>query len=87
MKPLVLPQISLNGSPKSRLVEQQSDVLAAIRALKDAMSEAYPNGRDYQYRPAEYPPAREAWEERMKLIHDMGNEIEAHAMAIDESAK
>ena len=85
MRPLVLPQVNLNGTSREALVEQQLDVMHAIRALKAAMNEAAPNGRDYQFRPAEFSPARDAWDERMKLIHDMGNEIEAHAMAIHES--
>jgi hypothetical protein len=85
MKPLVLPQINLNGSPRERLVEQQCDVMDAVRALLKAMQEAYPNGRDYQFRPAEYLPAREAWDERMRQIYDLRKEIEEHAMAIQES--
>jgi hypothetical protein len=85
MKPLVLPQINLNGSPKERLVEQQSDVAVLFRELLKAMSEAFPNGRDYQLRPAEYAGAREAWEERMLAVSTMCREIEAHALAIQDS--
>jgi len=85
MKPLVLPQVSLNGTSRNVLVEQQCDVMQALEKLRDAMSEAAPNGRDYQFRPAEFAPARDAWDERMKIIHDMRKEIEAHAIAIQES--
>lgn len=85
MKPLVLPQINLNGSPRERLVEQQCDVMAAIRELLMALEEASPNGRDYQFRPAEFAPAQAAWQERWQVIEDMRKEIEAHAMAIQDS--
>jgi hypothetical protein len=60
-------------------------VAAALRTLLKAMSEAFPNGRDYQYRPAEYPAAREAWEERMMVVSTMCKEIEEHALAIHDS--
>ena len=82
MKPLALPQVNLNGTSREALVNQQVDVLRVLVKLTDAMSEAAPNGRDYQLRPAEFAPAREAWHERMKLVADLHKEIEAHAMAI-----
>jgi hypothetical protein len=85
MKPLVLPQISINGSPRERLVEQQCDVMHALESLQKAMQEASPNGRDYQFRPAELQPALEAWCQRWVMIDDLRKEIEAHAIAIQES--
>ena len=85
MKPLVLPQINLNGSPRDRLVEQQFDVMIHLRKAYLAMAEASPNGRDYQLRPAEFAPAREAWIERMRIIDALYKEIEAHALAIQEN--
>jgi hypothetical protein len=87
VNPLVLPQISINGTSRKSLVEQQCDVMHALDALYKAMNEAAPNGRDYQHRPAEFNPAREAWHERMKLISDMHKEIETHALAIQDSGK
>lgn len=87
MTPLVSPQVNLNGTSREVLVEQQLDVLHALDDLHKAMNEASPNGRDYQLRPAEFEPAREAWQERMKLIGDMRKEIEAHAMAIQDGVQ
>jgi uncharacterized protein YqgV (UPF0045/DUF77 family) len=88
MKPLVLPQINLNGSTRKSLVEQQCDVLAAIRELQKAMQEASPNGRDYQTAPmGTFNRAQEAWRERWQVIEDMHKEIEAHALAIQDSGK
>jgi hypothetical protein len=85
MKPLVLPQINLNGTSRECLVEQQCSVVHVLHSLLKVMAQAYPNGRDYQLRPAEYAPAREAWEERMQTIENMREEIEAHALAIQDS--
>jgi hypothetical protein len=86
MKPLLPPQINLNGSPRERLVEQQCDVLRALRELQKAMGEASPNGRDYQTMPmGTFSRAQEAWQERWQVIEDMHREIEAHALAIQES--
>ena len=82
--PLTLPQVNLNGTSREALVEQQCDVMRALDKLYEAMQEAAPNGRDYQLRPAEFNPAQDAWHERMKVIHAMHKEIEAHAMAIQD---
>jgi hypothetical protein len=85
VKPLVPPLINLNGSPRKMLVEQQCDVLAAIRELQKAMQEASPNGRDYQTAPmGTFNRAQEAWRERYQVIEDMRKEIETHAIAIQE---
>jgi hypothetical protein len=86
VKPLVLPQINLNGTSREALVAQQCDVLAAIRALQEALQEASPNGRDYQTAPmGTFNRAQEAWRERWQVIEDMRKEIEQHALAIQES--
>lgn len=85
MKPLIPPLINMNGSSRRALIEQQIDVMRAFDALREVMAEAAPHGRDYQLRPDEYPAAREAWMERMQALAAMKQEIEAHAMAIQES--
>jgi len=82
---LILPQISINGTSRRALMEQQLAVLEAFRALEHAMNEAAPNGRDYQHRPAELAPAREAWDERINAVHAMRVEIENHAIALSEA--
>ena len=85
MKPLLQPQVNLNGTSRERLVEQQCDVMEALRKTYEAMAEAAPNGRDYQLRPAEFKGAQEAWQERMLAVHLMLQDIEVHAVAIQES--
>jgi len=85
MRDLVQPQISINGSPREMLIDQQRDVLKAFDSLITAMSHAMPHGRDYQHRPHEYSGAREAWADRMAVIVDLQREIEKHALAIPDS--
>lgn len=85
MTPLVKPQISINGTSRTALLEQQLEVLEAIRALEYAMAEASPNGRDYQHRPAEFRPAQEAWMERQRVVQALRKEIEAHGLAMSEA--
>jgi hypothetical protein len=85
VNPLVLPQINLNGSPKERLIEQQCNVMHAASALLKALQEATPNGRDFQFRPAELQPALEAWSQRWVMIDDLRKEIEGFAISIQES--
>ena len=82
-QPLMMPQISINGTDKTDLVSQQLAVIGALRLVQEAMSEAAPNGRDYQHRPHEYQAARDAWVERQALIANLRREIERHAEAID----
>ena len=83
LQTLVMPQISNNGTNKTELVSQQLAVIGALRLVQEAMSEAAPNGRDYQHRPHEYQAARDAWVERQALIANLRREIERHAEAID----
>lgn len=82
MTDLVMPQLSLNGTSKRQLVEQQMEVLEAFRRLEEAMANANPNGRDYQHRPEEFKTAREAWDERRQMVRDLHKEISNHAHAI-----
>ncbi len=41
-------QINNNGDTKSTLVDQQRAILNAVKVLMVAMSDATPNGRNYQ---------------------------------------
>ena len=79
MPTYTMPTVSLNGSPASDLLQQQLKVLRAIDALENALSEAVPNGRDYQYAPETYATARDehaaAWAS-LRQIKDR-----AHALA------
>ena len=80
---LPLPQISINGTNKTELVSQQLAVIGALRLVSEAMTEAAPNGRDYQHRPHEYQAACDAWIERQAFIIWLWRDLEKHAEAID----
>ena len=61
-------------------------MIRALRELQKAMQEASPNGRDFQTAPmGTFNRAQEAWRERWQMIEEMRQEIEAHAIAIQES--
>jgi predicted GNAT superfamily acetyltransferase len=78
----VLPQTSINGTSVDALVEQQAAVITALCQVERRMAAAMPHGRDYQYRPAEYPQARDAWIARMQAIAQLKQELVEHAVAI-----
>lgn len=84
MTKLSMPQISINGSSKQRLVEQQLTLASRLNYVLKDMVEASPHGRDYQHRPEEYPAARDAWGQRILMIDELIKEIEAHALAIHD---
>lgn len=87
MRPLVTPQINLNGTSRDALLNQQCKVLSAFDKLREAMSEAAPHGRDYQLKLAEYDDARAAWLERIEMLDAMRRQIEEHVNAIFNAGK
>jgi len=80
---LVLPQVSINGSHPDDLMAQQSAIITAIAQLQRRMAAARPHGRDYQYRPAEYVAARDAWTARETLVEALMRDLVEHAKAIN----
>lgn len=87
MRVLIQPQVNLNGTSRHELVQQQREVLAALHLLQKTMASATPHGRDYQFRPDEYPQARLAWIERMEMVGNLYREIQAHALAIQKESE
>jgi hypothetical protein len=51
------------------------------------MAAARPHGRDYQYRPAEYVSARDAWTAREQLLMALQQDLVDHAKAISRSVQ
>jgi len=51
------------------------------------MAAARPHGRDYQYRPAEYVQARDAWTAREQLVEALMRDLVDHAKAISRSVQ
>jgi hypothetical protein len=84
---LVLPQVSINGSHPDDLMAQQSAIITAIAQLQRRMAAARPHGRDYQYRPAEYVQARDAWTAREQLVEALMRDLVDHAKAISRSVQ
>lgn len=82
---LVLPQISLNGSHPDDLMAQQGAIITALAQLQRRMAAARPHGRDYQYRPAEYVSARDAWAAREALLMALQLDLVDHARTIQRS--
>ena len=84
---LVLPQISINGSHPDDLMAQQCAIITALAQLLRRMAAARPHGRDYQYHPAEYPAARDAWAAREDLLLALQQDLVDHAKAINRSVQ
>ena len=51
-----LPTIHMNGTPRSRLLDEACDITRALRAARDEMQSKGPNARDY------YPQGDSAFE-------------------------
>ena len=81
-KTITLPQVSLNGTSKQELVEQQCEVMNAARALKQALSKAYPHPRDYQYDGNNHEFAMEEHRAMQKLVEKVFDRADAIAMAL-----
>jgi hypothetical protein len=91
MKPLIIPTVNLNGTSVEDLVRQQLHVVLALGKALEEMGKAMPHGRDYQSgyvindagsSISKAEGAREAWRERMKLVHDLMEEVSKHAFHI-----
>lgn len=91
MKPLIMPTVNLNGTSVEDLVRQQLHVMLALGKALEEMGKAMPHGRDYFdtdkptstiARQEVAEQAREAWRERMKLVHDLMDEVTKHAYHI-----
>jgi len=83
MSKLLTPTIHLNGTTGRHLLDQQLQVMRALQDVLTAMRNACPNSRDF------YPQsegvalqAREAYNERFRLISGLHAEYEALALEI-----
>jgi hypothetical protein len=90
MKPLVTPLVNLNGATAKSLIEQHVAVMNALDTVLEAMSQAFPHGRDFQTHPdgnAAVYAARDAWQERMLALTEMKREITDNALAIQAQGR
>jgi len=81
---LVPPIVNLNGSSRQELLDQQLEVLLALDVLISRMRQAAPHARDFQPRPQEYIPAREAWNERVEALIEMKGQLASNAYCISQ---
>jgi hypothetical protein len=71
------PSIHLNGTSKAALLEEQINVLEALRAAREAMSIAQPNGRDYYPQgPMALLHAQDANRDRFRRLNSIIDEVE-----------
>jgi len=85
MKPLVTPVVNINGTSKSELLRQQTDIMSAISDLQKVMRQATPNGRDFQTVGQGFAEeARDAFNERYNLLTKMYEEFQHVAIEIQK---
>ena len=82
---LTLPRLSLNGSPRERLLEQYTDCAEAIRKAIFAHTVTEPNERDYTSR-ADWQTAITEAREREKHLRHALTEIWARAYHVADAA-
>lgn len=81
-----LPQINLNGSSASRLLDAYCAAGRAVMAAMNALTEAEPNMRDYQtVAPAVYTAARDEHVARLKALRAVYVDMQALAEHCAES--
>lgn len=80
-----LPTIHLNGTSSEELVQQACDAANAISVALTALSQAWPNGRDYY--PQGNTALREAeaeWESRRQRLQSVYNELMEFVTSIQD---
>lgn len=76
---VTLPQISINGTSPSSLLDDYLKCRSAIMAARRVLAEHGPNGRDYQHDPSKFPAARAEHEARLSSLDTMETELLALA--------
>ena len=82
MRPLIQPQVNLNGTSREELVRQLQEVTEKLDAVIRAMAQAQPHGRDYQLRPDEFAHAQWAWADRWQVLEELHAELTQHGTAL-----
>jgi hypothetical protein len=78
----MIPKIHSNGTDRRTLIDERVTVLHALDAVMKAMAEGCPNCRDY-YHTNNYKDARTEYENRLKIIQELWDEIEEEARILD----
>lgn len=83
---MILPTVHSNGTSREQLVQLRLDVVAPLRVAISALQMACPHARDFYTQEAEaYDFARGVWQGRMTKLHDLRAQLEAEALAIQDS--
>jgi hypothetical protein len=85
--PYTLPQVSLNGTGRAELIEQQDAVIKACKALAQALIQARPHGRDYQYRPDELQSAQAESNSDYRALDAISERADAILCALWEAGR
>ena len=84
-----MPTVHLNGPPKERLLEGNTDILHAINDLEDTMCRCVFHGRDYYVLDADpyslesYQAALKERQKHLKNLESFREYIEEHINHID----
>ena len=82
---MMVPSIHLNGTSRTELLNEQLNILQALRLARAAMIAASPNGRDYYPQGAgAHTKAQDEHTERVRAIEGVLAKVEALAMAISD---
>jgi hypothetical protein len=76
---VIMPQVSINGTSKGELIDQQQKVVDALSEAAALMRAAMPHGRDFQYDPQ---AGIEAREDAMNEIATVQTLIDRHNLII-----
>lgn len=78
----MVPQVHINGTSKSELVEELLKARHAVEKAAEALAEAAPNPRDY-YHTGNFKEAQKEYTARLETLHTLADTLYQEAMAID----
>jgi len=85
---VIIPTIHLNGTSKQELLEQALEANFHLRKALHALTEMYPNGRDYYPQGTEaYAQARKDHDARISAVTQVLKEIDELAFEISQGGK
>ena len=82
MKDLIPPTLNLNGTSAQTLIDQYCDASEAVKTAIAELIRAIPHGRDYP--PFEIGPAREAFNDRIRVLQQIATDLEDVALSVHQ---
>jgi hypothetical protein len=81
-----IPTVHLNGTSRDSLVKQRVNIIDALLDVENAISQAWPHGRDfYPQGPDALSAAQRVWHARANIVSDLRDEITKEALRIDNN--